>query len=104
MTTAVFHAQHGIAYCSMKLAGEAGEVVEKVAKLTRDKGLTFTTLDEMDANDKEGLAKELGDVLWYVAALSHELGYSLEYIAKLNQSKLADRKARGKMHGSGDNR
>jgi len=50
------------------------------------------------------VAKELGDVLWYVAMSAWEIGYSLEDIAVLNTEKLESRKKRGVINGSGDNR
>lgn len=102
--TAVFHPEHGIAYCAMKLVGEAGEVVEKVAKLTRDDGLRFDQLHTMPSAKREALAKELGDVLWYVSELSLCLGYSLSEIADINRAKLAARKEAGTLKGSGDDR
>ena len=55
-------------------------------------------------NEKEGLAKELGDVLWYIAAIARDIGYGLDTIAEMNLEKLADRKARGTIQGNGDNR
>jgi NTP pyrophosphatase (non-canonical NTP hydrolase) len=51
-----------------------------------------------------GLIKELGDVLWYVAASAAEIGSSLEEIALANANKLLSRNARGKIGGSGDDR
>lgn len=47
---------------------------------------------------------EISDVLWYLAAAARELGFTLEEIATYNLAKLADRKARGVLAGSGDNR
>ncbi len=80
------------------LVGEAGEVAEKFKKIIRDHGGIVTN------EDKQEIAKELGDVLWYVSALSDYLGISLEEVASLNLKKVLGRKARGKSHGSGDNR
>ena len=54
-------------------------------------------LDEI-ANDEEALKLELGDVLWYLSAVSFYLGVSLEEVAKSNLEKLNSRKTRGKIH------
>lgn len=43
-------------------------------------------------------------MLWYVAGLSNELGFKLSKVARTNIEKLASRKVRGKIRGSGDNR
>lgn len=85
-------------YPTLGLAGETGEVTEKVKKVIREKeGI-------MDEEAKLQIRKELGDVLWYIAQLATELNLSLEDIAEHNIEKLADRLERGKIHGSGDNR
>ena len=88
-----------IIYPSLGLAGEAGEVADKVKKVIRDKESDFSSNETRHA-----IAEEIGDVLWYCATLSHDLGYSLEDIASMNYQKLKSRKERGKLHGSGDNR
>lgn len=98
MTTATFKKEWEIIYPALKLSGEAGEVSEKVGKVLRDKNGIFT--DEIKAE----LAKELGDVMWYIAALAKAFGYTLEEIATMNINKLASRKQRGVIHGIGDNR
>jgi len=85
-------------YPTLGLAGEAGEVAEKIKKVLRDKNSLI------DKNTRLELKKELGDVLWYLANLATEIGLSLEEIAKTNLKKLASRKKRGKIHGNGDNR
>lgn len=78
--------------------GEAGEIAEKVKKIIRDKN------GEVSKADKEEMAKEIGDVLWYLAVFAHHLGVPLEEIAKQNLDKLQSRKNRGVLGGSGDNR
>ena len=87
-----------IIYPALGITGEAGEVAEKVKKVLRDNNSQFT------ADKKLEIAKEIGDVLWYCATLSHDLGYTLEEIAEMNYTKLHSRQERGKIHGSGDNR
>ena len=96
--TAVYPEEMGILYTTLGLVGEAGEVAEKVKKVIPDHG------GEMDDDMREAIALEVGDVLWYVANLVHELGYDLRYVAGANIQKLYDRQARDKLHGSGDTR
>jgi NTP pyrophosphatase (non-canonical NTP hydrolase) len=94
-----FYPALGIAvYPALGLAGEAGEFAEKVKKLHRD--MRGCPTQEW----QESAKKELGDVLWYVAAAAHELGFSLEDVATTGLAKLASRAARGKLAGSGDDR
>ena len=80
------------------LAGEAGEATDKVKKILRDHG------GEISEEDREGLLKELGDVLWYVASVARYLDEPLSKVAKGNLEKLESRLQRGKLGGSGDNR
>jgi NTP pyrophosphatase (non-canonical NTP hydrolase) len=80
------------------MCGEAGEVAEKIKKIIRDKDGVISQ------DDKTELAKEIGDVLWYLAVFAHEMGYSFDEVATNNIKKLQDRKARGVLGGSGDNR
>lgn len=90
--------KYSIIYPAIGLGNEAGEVLGKVKKVLRDNDGNFT--EEW----KTKIADEMGDVLWYLASLAHDLGTSLEAIAKMNIDKLADRRARNVIGGSGDNR
>jgi len=85
-------------YPTLGLAGETGEISEKIKKILRDKG------GVMDDATRESLRLELGDVLWYVSQIAAELGLSLDDIANANIEKLFSRKERGVLGGSGDNR
>jgi NTP pyrophosphatase (non-canonical NTP hydrolase) len=99
LDTAVYPDQGAnFAYPALGLAGEAGEVADKLKKVIRDNGGVLT--DPV----RDAVAKELGDVLWYVSVLAHEMDYSLEEIAQTNLDKLASRQERGVITGSGDNR
>ena len=80
------------------LSGEAGEVAEKFKKILRDKdGI-------VSEEDKTEIVKELGDVLWYVAIISHYLGVDFNDVAQKNVEKLTSRQNRNVIHGQGDNR
>ena len=80
------------------LVGEAGEIAEKIKKLIRDENGDLARLDRDD------MAAELGDVLWYTAVLADFLDLSLTDIAHRNVDKLADRQRRAVIGGTGDNR
>lgn len=96
--TAIYGSGNSIIYPTLGLAGEAGEVADKVKKVLRDKNGEFKDAEKRD------IALELGDILWYIAALSRDLGYDLNQIAQYNLDKLASRKERNQISGSGDNR
>ena len=85
-------------YPTLGLTGEAGEVADKVKKVIRDRKGVF------DADTREAIKLELGDVLWYVAQLASELGYEMDEVAEANLQKLSSRAARGRIGGSGDQR
>ena len=95
-STAIYPNEYAIVYPALGLTGEAGEVADKVKKIIRD--------GNSDLFYKDNIAKELGDVLWYVAVLARDLGYSLEEVAQMNLDKLEDRMIRDKLQGSGDDR
>lgn len=88
----------GLAYPTLGLTGEAGEVAEKIKKILRDKD------GAVNSADKDSLKKELGDVLWYLAQLATDLELSLDDIANANLKKLSSRMERGKIGGDGDER
>ncbi len=85
-------------YPALGLAGEAGEVAEKIKKILRDDGGELTT------SKREQLSGELGDVLWYWATLCRELNLDPAEVARRNVEKLNDRAERGCIKGSGDRR
>ena len=101
--TAIYPKKYEIIYPALGLCGEAGEVAEKIKKSIRD-GLPDYPREHRERAFKEDLTKELGDVLWYISALASDLDISLNEIAENNLLKLASRKKRNMIGGSGDNR
>ena len=93
--TAIYPKERAIEYLTLGLTGEAGEVANKVKKVKKV---------IRDGASPDDIIHELGDVLWYLAMLSTELNYSLDTIADKNLWKLANRKTRNVLGGSGDNR
>ena len=85
-------------YPTLGLAGEAGEVSEKVKKIFRDKK------GRLSKETREEIKKELGDVLWYLSQIAYEMKISFQDIAKSNIQKLSSRNKRGTIRGDGDNR
>ena len=97
--TAIFPKEKALEYLTLGLCGEAGEIANKVKKLIRDGA------DIEGYNDKlNQIGAELGDVLWYCAMLAKEVDMNLGSVMEGNLSKLADRKARNKLGGDGDDR
>lgn len=84
------------AYALLNLAAEAGEVLGKVAKHIRDGG------DEEAL--RQNIKKELGDVMWMVAAVAADFDLTLSEVCEHNIEKLNSRKERNVITGSGDNR
>lgn len=85
--------QEELVYLALGLSDEAGEVAGKVKKYLRDGVL-----------DHDLLAKELGDVMWYVMRLASWLDMSGEALLDMNVEKLSKRKERGTIGGNGDTR
>jgi NTP pyrophosphatase (non-canonical NTP hydrolase) len=99
LETAKYPPNKALEYLSLGIASEAGEVAGKMKKWIRDGDSKMT-----DAEWKQAMASEIGDVLWYCARLAAELDLSLSQIAEDNMEKLLGRKERGVIGGSGDNR
>ena len=85
---AIYPATHKVLYPALGLCGETGEVAEKVKKQVRD-----------GVFNRHEVAKELGDVLWYLANLANDIGYNLDEVADINIEKLTSRKNRDKIKG-----
>src|SRR6202020_112029 len=96
--TAEYPREAWLTYPALGLAGEAGEVAEHAKKAIRDDG------GQVTEQRRAAMAKELGDVLWYVAQLASELQLDLEQIAQTNLEKLLSRQRRGVLSGDGDER
>lgn len=87
-----------VPYLVMGLASEAGELAGKIKKVFRDQSGDF------DYQQREVIAYELGDCLWYLTRLANVMGYDLETIATMNARKLESRYERGVIGGEGDHR
>ncbi len=100
-TTATFDGkqeEHKLMYVALGIAGESGEIAEKIKKLIRNNDGKLT--DEY----RDSLKNEIGDVLWYLSQLSRLLDLPFSEAARANVQKIQDRQARGVIKSSGDNR
>ena len=97
-TTAIYPREQAIIYPALGLTGEAGEVANKVKKIIRDDGY------KTNENLVQEISAEIGDCLWYISVLADDIGCKLSDIANANLLKLANRKEKGTIHGSGDKR
>lgn len=126
VSTAIYQGRgNNLAYPVLGLMGEVGELIEKVepalafydpmtrrllklswkaSRIAEVVKRVFRGDREVNDDFRELVKKELGDVLWYIAAICSELGLDMDEVARLNTEKLASRKKRGKLHGQGDNR
>lgn len=101
--TAIYPNQgENFVYPALGLAGETGEVADKIKKIIRDENIMSPKL--VSEEKREDMAKELGDILWYLSQFASEFNLSLSDIAERNIEKLQSRKERGVLGGSGDNR
>jgi len=93
-TMKVYPEKHAIIYPALGIAGEGGEIAEKVKKWLRgDREL-----------ERLSVLKEAGDVLWYLASMADDLGFTFQDMVDVNMEKLTSRKERGVQKGDGDNR
>lgn len=106
-------------YDALSASVEAGRRCEYVKKLLRD-GLDSIPPEQTEAlgarvaravnrlggeqSRSVAIVREIGDVAWYMNVLAKYLGYDAEQVAAINVHKIRDRKARGVLRGSGDNR
>ena len=113
MTTCLPEAEN-FTYMMLNLVGEVGEFAGKVAKAIRKGQVKMLrngdfsyhiamSREDMEHHTKE-LQKEAGDILWQLSGLCSVMGWRLEDIAQQNLDKLADRKSRQVIDGSGDDR
>ena len=96
--TAIYPREQAIIYPTLGLTGEAGEVANKVKKIIRDDGY------KNNESLVQEISAEIGDCLWYISVLADDIGCKLSDIANANLEKLANRKEKGTIHGSGDKR
>jgi NTP pyrophosphatase (non-canonical NTP hydrolase) len=96
--TRIYPEKFKVIYPALGLSGEVGETLELVKKALRDEDGNFS--DERLTN----LHKEIGDIIWYMAALCEDLGFDFGTVAAQNLEKLQSRKTRGMLSGSGNDR
>ena len=97
-TTAIYPREQAIIYPTLGFTGEAGEVANKVKKIIRD------GTNKNNENLVQEISAEIGDCLWYISVLADDIGVKLSDIANSNLEKLENRKKKGTIHGSGDDR
>lgn len=110
--TAIYNRDARVLYPALGLAGEVGELGEKVLQMAVHAGKCANQVKkiirdddcECDTPRKHDIGKEIGGVLWYCAAVASDLGFSLGDIAQENLDVLASRQERGTIQGDGDNR
>ncbi|MCF7795922.1 nucleoside triphosphate pyrophosphohydrolase family protein [Patescibacteria group bacterium] len=98
--SAIYPEKYNIIYPAIGLGDEAGEVLGKIKKWLRGDDET----EELTKERKDAIEKEIGDVLWYLAQISTDVGINLEEAAESNIEKLYKRLEEGKIKGDGDNR
>ncbi len=89
---------NNVIYPILGLAGETGEVADKVKKIWRDKNNIISEEDKLE------IKKEMGDILWYLSQLATELQIDFDDVASTNVLKIKSRLERNQINGAGDNR
>lgn len=74
------------------IAGEAGEVADIIKKVLFH---TSGVIDLLTSGRRDDMRLELGDVLWYIAAVASDWGFTLDEVAQANIVKLAERYPNG---------
>ena len=83
-----------IVYLALGLAGEAGEVAESIKKWQRG----ASAEGELDTERLEDVPEEVGDVIWYAARLTDELGHDFSDVLEGNVEKLDARNKANELH------
>ncbi len=96
--TAHYPREQALYYVALGLAGETGELINKIKKIIRDDG------NKLTPERKEQIKQELGDILWYLAMICEESGLNLDEVMKNNNEKLFSRQNRDTLGGDGDQR
>jgi NTP pyrophosphatase (non-canonical NTP hydrolase) len=87
-----------LSYAVLGLAGEAGELPNKVKKILRDDG------GKLGRSRRGEILMELGDVMWYIQDICNELEITVSDLMLMNMEKLKSRARRGTLKGDGDER
>lgn len=97
-STAIYDADTAIEYLLIGAVGELGELCNKYQKVMRDEGRVISEEKRLD------FLVEIGDIQWFIVRLIDELEGNAEEVLAMNAAKLASRKKRGTISGSGDER
>ncbi|MDA1664884.1 nucleotide pyrophosphohydrolase [Bacillus thuringiensis] len=90
---------------ALGLSGESGEVADIIKKAVfHGHGFDPAHCPGEEEGNTHKIALELGDILYYISIMSHEMGYTLEDIAQMNISKLATRYPDGFSREASQNR
>lgn len=82
-----------VAYVTLGLSSEAGEIADVVKKYLRLMG----EIDPHESSFKKNIMLEMGDLCWYLARLCRELDIDLENVLRMNVLKLKARKEKNEL-------